>query len=266
MRSAMLTHTTSLLALSFLLAAAPGASAQGGPEQGTATLFEVGGRLFAAHCAVCHGDSGAGRVPFFPALRGNERLQDLERIVETIRRGRGAMPAFGHLAVEEVTSLAHYIRNAWDNTFGPANASVVGAVLERLPPSGNGISVWEGIFTGAQAERGRAVYSGACGRCHGRRLDGAPDNPDMRATPPLARAKFLRNWQGRTLASLYEYMRATMPESSPGSLTDEEYVDVIAYMLSVSGAPEGETELKPDSRELVRFVIEEGPGRNGGRP
>ena len=53
-------------------------------------------------------------------------------------------------------------------------------------------SVWEGVFTEAQANRGQAVYDGACGLCHGRRLNGAPDDPDMRSTPPLARAKFLR--------------------------------------------------------------------------
>jgi hypothetical protein len=46
-----------------------------------------------------------------------------------------------------------------------------------------------------------------------------------------------------------------MPEDNPGSLTDEEYVDVIAYMLSVSGMPSGDAELPPDSQGLAQIVI-----------
>ena len=81
----------------------------------------------------------------------------------------------------------------------------------------------------------------------------------MVSTPPLARAKFLRDWEGRSLATLFEYTRATMPESNPGSLTDQEYVDVIAYMLSVSGMPAGDDELRPDPPSLARATIQQQP-------
>ena len=124
---------------------------------------------------------------------------------------------------------------------------------------GQMVSVWDGIFTAAQANRGQEVYDGACGLCHGRRLNGAPDDPDMRSTPPLARAKFLREWEGRSLAVLFEYTRATMPENNPGSLTDTEFVDVIAYMLSVSGMPAADEELQADSQSLARTVIQQQP-------
>ena len=50
-----------------------------------------------------------------------------------------------------------------------------------------------------------------------------------------------------------------MPEDNPGSLTDEEYVDVIAYMLSVGGMPAGEVDLRPDLGRLARVVIEQQP-------
>jgi hypothetical protein len=46
-----------------------------------------------------------------------------------------------------------------------------------------------------------------------------------------------------------------MPENNPGSLTDAEYVDVIAYMLAVSGMPPGVAELQADPRSLARIVI-----------
>jgi mono/diheme cytochrome c family protein len=169
------------------------------------------------------------------------------------------MPAFPLLSTEEVSALADYVRNAWDNDFGPVSSEETGAVLAGLAEAGPRVSVRDGVFTASQAERGQAVYPGVCGTCHGRRLNGAPDDPDMVSTPPLARAKFLRTWEGRSLAALFEHTRATMPENNPGSLTDEEYIDVIAYMLSVSGIPTGDVELEPDPQSLARVVIEQRP-------
>ena len=155
--------------------------------------------------------------------------------------------------------MATYIRNAWANDFGGVTTADATAVLESLEADGDLVSVWDGVFTEVQAERGRAAYAGGCGLCHGRRLNGAPDDPDMQSMPPLARARFLRNWGGRSLATLFEYVRATMPEDNPGSLSDEEYVDVIAYMLSFGGMPAGEAELQPDPGPLARVVIEQQP-------
>ncbi len=81
----------------------------------------------------------------------------------------------------------------------------------------------------------------------------------MRSTPPLARARFLRIWGGRSLATLFEYTRATMPEDNPNSLTEQEYVDVIAYMLTVGGMPAGEDELQADPPSLARVVMQPRP-------
>ncbi|MDX1404814.1 MAG: cytochrome c [Woeseiaceae bacterium] len=126
-------------------------------------------------------------------------------------------------------------------------------------PDDEPVSSWDGVFTEAQAKRGQVAYTGPCGWCHGRRLNGAPDDPDAAPSPPLARAKFLRNWYGKSLAALFVYTKATMPESNPGSLTDQEYIDIIAYMLSVSGMPTGEHELPPDPMELARTLIQPKP-------
>ncbi len=238
------------------LALAPTAVAQ---ESTDTAPPDPGEQLYQAHCAVCHKDSGAGNPPTFPALSGNDVLADPALIVTKIHQGTGNMPPFPDLTGAQISSLANYVRNAWANDFGSVSTEEVATVLEGLDGSGWMSSVWDGVFTEAQAKRGQSGYSGACGRCHGRRLNGAPEDPDMRSTPPLARAKFLRVWEGRSLATLFEYTRATMPESNPGSLTDDEYIDVIAYMLSVSGMPAGDDELKPDPQPLARVVIEQGP-------
>jgi hypothetical protein len=77
----------------------------------------------------------------------------------------------------------------------------------------------------------------------------------MLPAPPVAGPKFLRKWDGRSLAALFEYTRATMPTSNPGFLTNQEFVDIIAYMLAVSGAPSGDDELRAEPRTLARIAV-----------
>ncbi len=243
-----------LLGLAFAIA--PVAIAQ---QVNETVSTEQGQQLYQDHCALCHESSGEGDPPTFPALSDNDRLGDRAGVISMIHQGGDAMPPFPDLGTEEISSLVSYIRSAWENDFGSVATEEVAAVLEGLRETDQMASVWEGVFTEAQANRGRGVYPGACGGCHGRRLNGAPDDPDMVSTPPLARAKFLRDWEGRSLATLFEYTRATMPESNPGSMTDEEYIDVIAYMLSVSGMPAGDDELRTDPQSLARTVIRQQP-------
>ena len=223
--------------------------------QADETVLAQGRQLYEAHCELCHGGSGAGRSTAFPALNGNERLGNAARIVRAIREGIGNMPAFPALNADETAALASYVRGAWTNGFGAVTSGEAAAVLDRLADAGPAASVWDGVFTEAQAGRGRQIYFGACGLCHGRRLNGAPDDPDMVSTPPLARARFLRVWEGRSLATLLAYTRLTMPEDNPGSLGEQEYVDVVAYLLSMSRMPAGGDELPADSRSLAHIVI-----------
>ena len=250
----MLKRVVGVLGLATVIA--PVAVAQPASD---AVLFEQGQQLYQEHCAFCHGDSGAGDPPTFPALSGNDHLGDPVLIVGNIHQGTDNMPPFPDLTAAEISALTNYVRNAWANAFGGVTTEEVAAVLDGLEDIGQMVSVWDGVFTEAQASRGQAMYPGACGLCHGRRLNGAPDDPDMRSTPPLARARFLRVWAGRSLASLFEYTRATMPESNPRSLADQEYVDIIAYMLTVGGMPAGDDELQPDPQSLARVVIQQQP-------
>ncbi len=119
-------------------------------------------------------------------------------------------------------------------------------------------SIWNGVYSEEQATRGQKVNSGVCAKCHGERGDGA-NEPDQPGGPAIARFSFLRKWEGTSLASLFEFIKTSMPPDNPGSRTDQEYLDAIAYMLKLSGAPAGETELPLDPAALDLIVIEQKP-------
>jgi quinoprotein glucose dehydrogenase len=126
--------------------------------------------------------------------------------------------------------------------------------LERVA-AGDGRSIRDGVYTAEQAQRGQAAYTGPCDRCHGYKLDGAADDPDMLPAPPVAGPKFLRNWNGRSLAALFEYLRAAMPANNPGYLSDAEVADIVAYMLFASGMPAGGEELPPNAEALAGVAV-----------
>jgi mono/diheme cytochrome c family protein len=116
-------------------------------------------------------------------------------------------------------------------------------------------STRDGVFTAEQARRGQVAYTGPCDRCHGYKLDGASDDPDMLPAPPVAGPKFLRKWNGQSLAALVDYLRTTMPANNPGYLSEAEWVDIVAYMLSVSRMPAGAEPLQADPEALASVII-----------
>jgi len=124
---------------------------------------------------------------------------------------------------------------------------------------GAAATIWEGVYTSGQAARGERIYPSICGRCHGYKMDGAPDDPDFFPTPPIAGRKFLRKWDGVTLGVLLAYTRESMPEINPGSLSDQEFADVVSYMLAASGAPPGGFELPAEAPQSTQVLITPGP-------
>lgn len=239
------------------LATACGAQAQDG-----GALFEQGRAVFDANCAACHQPDGTGIPPNFPALDGNGNLDDHAFIVQQVRAGKNAMPAFPELSATEIAAVASYVRNAWSNDFGPVSADEAASALETVEVTEAARSIWDGVYTTSQAQGARIVYLGACAPCHGSRMNGAPDEADMSPAPPLAGVTFMRLWEGRSLAALFEYARSTMPIRNPGQLSDQQYADVIAYMLSYDEVPPGNEKLVPEIEALAQIVIEKNPDEN----
>lgn len=125
------------------------------------------------------------------------------------------------------------------------------------PPGTEQVTVWNGVYTDGQAARGRAFYEGArCAGCHGVSLEGGrAGRPD----PPLRGEQFMERWREDSLQSLYTLMSTLMPRNDPGILTDEQYVDILAYLLQSNGFPTASTELGAGSLGSIRIEGEDGP-------
>ncbi|HUA22284.1 MAG TPA: cytochrome c [Bryobacteraceae bacterium] len=114
-----------------------------------------------------------------------------------------------------------------------------------------GTSVWDGVYTAAQAARGKAGYGKSCSSCHGDALDGSGGQ-----SPALAGKDFMMNWTGMTLGDLFDRIQSTMPADNPGSLKPADAADILAYMLQVNMFPAGQTELASDTAALKKIKIE----------
>jgi mono/diheme cytochrome c family protein len=110
-------------------------------------------------------------------------------------------------------------------------------------------SVWDGVYTAEQAKRGEEMYRKECASCHGDTLVGGG------GAAPLAGGTFLSNWNGLTVGDLFERIRKTMPQGTPGKLTRQQDADILAYLLSFNKFPAGKMELQkqPEFLKEIRF-------------
>jgi len=107
------------------------------------------------------------------------------------------------------------------------NAKVILSSAAGLPPAS---------YLASQADRGKAVYQETCGTCH---------QPGQ-----LIGQGFVEAWNDRRVYDFYALVRGTMPLDKPGGLKDQEYLDVVAYLLQANHAPVGRDSLKADTLAL----------------
>jgi len=100
--------------------------------------------------------------------------------------------------------------------------------------------VWDGVFTTAQAARGKGEFDTTCSRCHNLALIGSERGPAIKG------AAFLEHWERGSLADLFIKIRDTMPEGGPGTMSDETKIDIVSYILQQNGYPVGSAELNTD--------------------
>lgn len=117
------------------------------------------------------------------------------------------------------------------------------ATNERAPTDER--STADGVYTRRQADAGRDTWAMACQSCHA---------PTQHSGPT-----FKANWYGRSLGELLGYLKREMPKNEPGTLSDDEYISLIAYLMRVNRMPAGQAPLAADSLTLHRIRIDSLP-------
>jgi mono/diheme cytochrome c family protein len=94
----------------------------------------------------------------------------------------------------------------------------------------------------SQAARGQQVYSGTCASCHEMAKFVGPG--------------FVESWKDRRVYDFYALVRSTMPLDNPGGLKEQEYLDVVAYILQMNHARPGADALKADTLVMRKTRID----------
>ena len=137
-------------------------------------------------------------------------------------------------------------------------AATYAAASATAAPQGDDAArrtVWDKVYTEAQASRGEELYGRHCAECHGSGLDGDA----VTEIPALALDSFMQRWSTRNVDDLLARMQRAMPPAAPGSLTRTQYVDLVAYLLKSNGVPSGFDALGTDSERLRQIVIQRTP-------
>jgi mono/diheme cytochrome c family protein len=128
----------------YLKSLAPKGEARAAPQAQLVApgTMELGRQVYAAQCAMCHGNEGKGFPPAFPPLANNQSIE-MESPVNAVRmilnggyapatkknpRPYG-MPPFAHLLDDEhIAAVATYVRVAWGNGGTPVTAAQANAL------------------------------------------------------------------------------------------------------------------------------------------
>ena len=112
-------------------------------------------------------------------------------------------------------------------------------------------TVWDGVFTDAQADRAAGMFSQSCERCHTLASQG---------TRPLSGEKFWEGYTQKTVGDLLTFVKTNMPNGQGGSLPTGTYNDLVALILKSNGFPAGKAELTPEAVANVQIIPKDGPG------
>ena len=134
-----------------------------------------------------------------------------------------------------------YVGEGTAATVEPRASTVVPAKPAPAPP----VTGAAPQYTAAQAAGGKTAFEAQCAACHGNTL--------MNGTfgPPLAGETFRAAWAGRSVRALLDGAKR-MPPASPGSLSDDAYANIVAYLLEVNGYAAGGTALRTGEGMTLR--------------
>ena len=128
----------------------------------------------------------------------------------------------------------------------------LGIVLLSAQAAGaQGRTVWDGVYTDAQAARATGTFNQVCSNCHTLAAQG---------NKPLSGEKFWEGFTQKTVGDLLTYVKTNMPNGNGGSLSASSYNDLVALILKSNDFPTGTIELAPETVASVQIIPRDGPG------
>jgi hypothetical protein len=66
---------------------------------------------------------------------------------------------------------------------------------------------------------------------------------------------FEQRWDGATVAGMFLTVSRAMPWDAPGTVSPQQNIDVVSYLLKMNGIPAGAAELPADTERLDRIGV-----------
>jgi mono/diheme cytochrome c family protein len=116
-------------------------------------------------------------------------------------------------------------------------------------------TVWDGVYTQQQADRGAVTFASTCSRCHSAEPNGGEEGRNV------AGKAFWNSFRESTVDHLLDFVSKNMPNGAGGSLSADTYADLVAYILNRNDLPAGPKELTKESANGVQIIAKDGPGQ-----
>ena len=145
-------------------------------------------------------------------------------------------------------------RMTWHVRLVVCAAAACAAMTATAIVNAQGRTVWNGVYTDAQAERARATFDSICTRCHTLEPGGSTRGGAVSGD------KFWTAFTQKTVGDLLDYVSKNMPNGNGGSLPASTYNDLVALILKANGFPAGTVEVAPESVAGVQIIPKDGPG------
>lgn len=164
-----------------------------------------GQAVFAARCAVCHGDRGQGvsaRVTIAgPSLQAEHNV---DALIATVRDGRDVMPSFGRiLRDQDIEDVSHYITSE----------------LATIP------------LTGGNLSEGGILFRTHCAACHRTAIRGGA------LVLVQTNAPALDTKSAAVIAGAIRSGPGPMPAFPPALISDQQLASIVDYVQFVQHPP-----------------------------
>jgi len=153
-------------------------------------------------------------------------------------------------ATSEARADASYLDDAMTSyRRARANLRAAGHIIKVAATTGGNAPA----FDHEQVEHGQHLYSDSCAKCHGAQLEGI-------TAPALSGPAFAPAANSHlTIGGIYQYMSTNMPADRPGKMSDQEYADLMAFLLYTNGYDAGDAKLTSEAAQSSTTPLNAGP-------